>query len=513
MKIVNKNKYLAIIIAVVIIISSINVFTGKAKAAKGKMPIIKYQAHVQGIGWTTPSTDGKIAGTTGLKKRMEALSISIDTKGVMNARGTQISGGIKYCAHVQSIGWMAWKTINSNAPLLNANNYVGTTGISKRIEAVQIELTGELAQEYDILYSVHVQGIGWTSWSKNGKIAGTTQMQKRLEAIRIKLVPKNNEISASLTYKVHAQSIGWMTEKKVRVGEVSDSTITGTVNKGKRLEAIRMSLSCTGVEGHIKYSTHVQTKGWTDYVSDWTVSGTEGQSKRIEAIKINLDGEISAYYDIYYRVHVQKHGWLDWAKNGQEAGTTNGSLRMEAIQVVLVKKGGKAPGSTQKPYIKEKPRTWKDYPGELYIKINKEENCVTVYKGKKAIKAFICSTGAATPLGTHYLGKKWRWQELMGKVYGQYCSQIDGDVLFHSVPYNSIDIYDLSVYMYNQLGTQASHGCVRLTTKDAKWIYDNCPSGTRVVVYESPDPGPLGKPSAETLSYDHTWDPTDPAIQ
>jgi lipoprotein-anchoring transpeptidase ErfK/SrfK len=34
-----------------------------------------------------------------------------------------------------------------------------------------------------------------------------------------------------------------------------------------------------------------------------------------------------------------------------------------------------------------------------------------------------------------------------------------------------------------RLGINASHGCVRLSLSDAKWIYDNIPSGTTVVVY------------------------------
>ena len=56
-------------------------------------------------------------------------------------------------------------------------------------------------------------------------------------------------------------------------------------------------------------------------------------------------------------------------------------------------------------------------------------------------------------------------------------------------------------------------GCVRLTVEDAKWIYDNCPSGTYVEIYDSEDPGPLGKPEALKLDADSPnkgWDPTDP---
>lgn len=148
------------------------------------------------------------------------------------------------------------------------------------------------------------------------------------------------------------------------------------------------------------------------------------------------------------------------------------------------------------------------------IKINKQQNCVTIYKlgnnGKyKPVKAMACSTGYATPVGTFPLGEKMRWHTLMGPCYGQYCTRIHGGILFHSVWYYKKTPSSLSSSAYNKLGVTASHGCVRLTVADAKWIYDNVPSGSPVTVYNSSKPGPLGKPSAIKLPSSSTWDPTD----
>ena len=36
----------------------------------------------------------------------------------------------------------------------------------------------------------------------------------------------------------------------------------------------------------------------------------------------------------------------------------------------------------------------------------------------------------------------------------------------------------------NKLGRRASHGCIRLTLDDAKWIYDNIGEGTEVWIHE-----------------------------
>lgn len=152
-----------------------------------------------------------------------------------------------------------------------------------------------------------------------------------------------------------------------------------------------------------------------------------------------------------------------------------------------------------------------------YIKVNKQQNCVTVYEKDKAgkytkpVKAMACSTGPDTPLGTYNTLIKYRWKLLMGDVWGQYSTRIVDGILFHSVWYYKMDETTLSATQYNKLGTSASHGCIRLTVEDAKWIYDNCPVGTTVEIYNAKDPGPLGKPKTIKLPAGTGWDPTDPS--
>ena len=55
------------------------------------------------------------------------------------------------------------------------------------------------------------------------------------------------------------------------------------------------------------------------------------------------------------------------------------------------------------------------------------------------------------------------------------------DVYKRQVPYYSMNKGDLEDGQYNKLGDYASLGCVRMCVRDVKWIYDNCPSGTRCV--------------------------------
>lgn len=158
--------------------------------------------------------------------------------------------------------------------------------------------------------------------------------------------------------------------------------------------------------------------------------------------------------------------------------------------------------------------------GSYYIRVNKATNVVTVYKNKKngvykdPVKAFICSVGSATPIGTFKTPNKYRWWTLDGPSYGQYCTRITGSILFHSVwYYENGKNNTISVAQYNKLGQTASHGCVRLTVEDAKWIYDNCSLGTEVnVFWGTSKDDPLGKPVSIKLDPNKRtdWCPTDP---
>lgn len=153
------------------------------------------------------------------------------------------------------------------------------------------------------------------------------------------------------------------------------------------------------------------------------------------------------------------------------------------------------------------------------IKVNRLQNCVTVYtydsNGEYTvpIRAMICSTGIdkATVLGENFsIYYKQEWNPLFNDVYGHYVSGFYGDYLFHSVPYYDASADTLETEEFNKLGNEASLGCVRMETADVKWIYENCPEGTSVIVYDDENPGPLGRPDAIKIT-DHTcgWDPTD----
>ena len=151
---------------------------------------VQYRSHLQTYGWQNWKNDGDISGTTGKTKRLESLKLELKNK--------DYTGGICYNAHVQTIGWQA--DPNKSATWKKDGELCGTTGNAKRLEAIQIELYGEMAEHYDIYYRVHSQTYGWMKWAKNGEMAGTTGQHKRIEGIQVVLV-KKGEQAPSDNYK------------------------------------------------------------------------------------------------------------------------------------------------------------------------------------------------------------------------------------------------------------------------------------------------------------------------
>ncbi len=127
------------------------------------------------------------------------------------------------------------------------------------------------------------------------------------------------------------------------------------------------------------------------------------------------------------------------------------------------------------------------------LKVSTDDQRVYVYAPDRdgeytdLVRTMKCSTGrngSPTPKGTYTdtaQGARWHFFKKFN-CWAQYAFYIEGDIMFHSVLYSQKGgkVTQSSV---NHLGSKASHGCVRLSVEDAKWIWNNCPNSTKVIVY------------------------------
>jgi N-acetylmuramoyl-L-alanine amidase/uncharacterized protein YjdB len=281
---------------------------------------------------------GQQAGDGGSGLRLEALKVRLV--------GAPSDSGVQVKTQVQNIGWKDYTT-----------GTAGTSGQGLRLETFCAQLTGSIANSYDLYYRSYVQGYGWLNWAKNGEESGSVGFGLRIESVQMKLVAKGAAApegsgdtvkSIGVGYNAHVENIGWQSR-------VADGATAGTSGKGLRMEAFNIFLGdkvSSKYSGGIQYKSHIENYGWEKtWNKDGAQTGTTGSGLRLEAIEIELYGDVANAYDLYYRVHAENYGWLGWAKNGEAAGTAGYGLRLEAIEICLVAKGGAAPGSTTDPFI------------------------------------------------------------------------------------------------------------------------------------------------------------------
>lgn len=133
------------------------------------------------------------------------------------------------------------------------------------------------------------------------------------------------------------------------------------------------------------------------------------------------------------------------------------------------------------------------YPkaGTYRIIVDIAHQVTMVYKADengeyKPERYMLCSTGAhdCTPKGTFKMGAyRVRFSKFArdGR-YGQYWTQIRKAIYFHTTLYTAKDVNAYEEASFNKLGEADSHGCIRLTVPDARWMWYHIAPGTECVI-------------------------------
>ena len=106
------------------------------------------------------------------------------------------------------------------------------------------------------------------------------------------------------------------------------------------------------------------------------------------------------------------------------------------------------------------------------------------------VRYILCSSGS-TSVGSETRQGTWeiqkcrvRFGEFIGQYAAQYWTLIRSRTYFHSILYDKKDLSTYVVSEYNKLGTKCTHGCIRMTVPDARWIWYNISYGTICVIRE-----------------------------
>ena len=113
----------------------------------------------------------------------------------------------------------------------------------------------------------------------------------------------------------------------------------------------------------------------------------------------------------------------------------------------------------------------KNAPYEIHIDV--ESKTLTLFQGDTLVKQYTIATGAwdtPTPLGVFTINSRFS---------GEMCG-FGTCFLGLNVPWGNYGIHGTN--KPESIGSNASHGCIRMRVKDAEELYATVPNGTRVVI-------------------------------
>ena len=116
-------------------------------------------------------------------------------------------------------------------------------------------------------------------------------------------------------------------------------------------------------------------------------------------------------------------------------------------------------------------------PQEKWIHIDIVKKALTLYEGTKVLKTYAIASGTAdnpSPIGTF-------------RITNRFSSEMSGfgtRFLGLNVPWGQFGIHGTN--KPGSIGTNASHGCIRMYVKSAEELYRLVPNGTKVVIEGGP---------------------------
>jgi len=132
--------------------------------------------------------------------------------------------------------------------------------------------------------------------------------------------------------------------------------------------------------------------------------------------------------------------------------------------------------------------TTKDMGSEMWVAVNLGKvHTVRIYEGNFPVHMMLASGGRderenSTPRGVFRVQDRGQsfWSDRFNEG-AYYWVRVKDQILFHSVPKDVQ--WKTKEEEHRKLGLPASHGCIRLDEKDAKWFYENIPEGTLVIIH------------------------------
>ncbi|MDO5117619.1 MAG: RICIN domain-containing protein [Eggerthellaceae bacterium] len=460
-----------------------------------------YRAHVENVGWQPWVANGATSGTSGEAKRIEALCITLVRKGTFEiAEGTYLisrADDAELIASAKANGSFSttWNPVAWEQKFYIRSEGSGTYSIQSVNTGLFLADNGSvLSQETfssgktNQLWSVSWDGgaifknaatgrvLSIASGSVSAKVSDPSSAIQHLTISDVQLIQDGTYLIKSATKNVAIDIAGasWL---------AGANALVYTPNGGGN-QVFDVVLSRDGAY----LITSTMTGKALDVASGSTANGTNvrqwwknSADAQLWYASIDYDGALE-FVNVASGRHLSSDGDGSAESNVVSSDATQASNRKWALEATTY-----TPDPVLARALDIAQYEWSST--DYLILVDLTNNRTVIFEWTSGewepIFNWTCSTGAPwspTVLGDYEVtGKGYSFDgALGGEPYTcYYYTQFYGDYLFHSVPYHqgTWNVQDAT------LGESVSHGCVRLATENAKWIYDNIPYYTHVYTY------------------------------
>ena len=336
----------------------------------------------------------------------------------------------------------------------------------------------------DIFYRVYTDEHGWTKWAMNDMVTPLYGDNAKVTAVQIRAQGYTRNLY-DVYYRVQLNDgtvLDW----------AHDGQTAGTMGTGRYIQSIQMKLWTKGMRFYEPTAQHMVANAYEGVTYDASGLAVYSTASGVPYTGWAYDTLGNKYYFVN---NGRVNGWQ--YIDGYKYFFDQNGVVVRDLEPIM--------GKT----------------GDYIIKLNKDMKTLTVYTrdGENGYiipyKVFLTTVGDDTPIGTYKTYVKYRWKFMHDNIYCQFCARFYNGFLMHSLIYqDSPDSYHFEPGSYNEHGKRRSDGCVRLTAGDAAWLYNNCPTGTSITIYNDEwIMGPLDRPAIEwAIPMTQNYDPTDPAI-
>jgi hypothetical protein len=294
--------------------------------------VLMGSGYAAGSCWQANATGALSLGEEGSALSAMRLQLGYADSGAVELYRT---GSVSYRVDAGD-GWGKWVSDGATA---------GDAEGEGSVYAVEVALSGEVADAYDVRYRVYVDGLGWLGWAENGDTAGTASFGRAVEKIEVELVERVDDDQAQ------SDPYAFLGMPVLELGYTSDgeswtAAENGLVPDGAGLAGLSVALAGDDApDGSIVANALVGGE-WTELSHD----GSGSAPGAFTQIAFALEGDVANWVDIQYRAYVSGRGWLGWAENGDAAGCVSYAGTVQAVEVRLVPKGEALPDGGEAVY-------------------------------------------------------------------------------------------------------------------------------------------------------------------